>query len=561
MSEQSQNQTEPRNSIVYILRNNAFVRRRVFIALALTILAIALFNFVDIYRIFFLNDEFLRLPVINEILLFLDAQIVDGITTEALGIFFTYVVIEYFRAKDAADAQYRLDKLEKSEAEKRATEAIKAFKKDLIRKVRSRSNNNAIDAIEIIRDEGWLDSEDGLLQWQNLKGANWEVANLLGANLRGTTLTNATLINTDMRDTLLIKADFAKSELRGTKFAGSSLAAANFEGAHLVGCIFKSRQEGEDQYRNDAKLIDEEIDEGINFSQAVLEPLKNENDQNEIIIDFSNMALGKGIFNGATLNDVDFENAQMENAQFINIKTEGEPRFDGANLKGAKFNTDDGNMYEIEYLKFRAANLMDAQLQNIRFNKVQFNEAKLQHANFSRSQFDTGCDFSGANMKKAIVDQSEFKNVWLSESTIFFNGEAIGEILINELRRLPENVIVNNRDTSLDLVKPEFIFIVSKILDDKGVKVFKATISIQLKFYHDPQNIEKGEIVVTGQVGLKYPVEHNDVLNSLENTRKNKNVNTEEKTMDFRPRKPLPPSKLSQMDQQDDSMDENNDDD
>lgn len=86
----------------------------------------------------------------------------------------------------------------------------------LIRRVHSRYNHTALQAIEELRVLGHL--EDGTLSGKELRGSNWQGANLYRADLRGTDLRNANLQD----------ADFVQADLRGAKVTDEQLASASY---------------------------------------------------------------------------------------------------------------------------------------------------------------------------------------------------------------------------------------------------------------------------------------------------------------------------------------------
>ncbi len=69
-----------------------------------------------------------------------DFEALEGVATEALGIFVVWVVLDWFRKREATEQQLRRDE-----------ESLRGFQASLVRQARSRNNNNALDAIEYRR--------------------------------------------------------------------------------------------------------------------------------------------------------------------------------------------------------------------------------------------------------------------------------------------------------------------------------------------------------------------------------------------------------------------------
>lgn len=134
-------------------------------------------------------------------------------------------------------------------------------KKALIAQMGSKDNEQALTAVEALREKGWL--TDGSLEGANLSGANlrgadlfWadlEGANLSGANLIRTNLFNANLKNADLfaanlsvadlegaivteadlGEANLFRADLFRADLDGANLDGANLQSANLTGADL----------------------------------------------------------------------------------------------------------------------------------------------------------------------------------------------------------------------------------------------------------------------------------------------------------------------------------------
>lgn len=121
---------------------------------------------------------------------------------------------------------------------------VQTYKQSIIRQMASRSNDFALDAARIARDEGWL--KDGSLRYTNFQYANLQDAYLEGADLQrtvffGANLQNARLMGTRLNGALiqyaqlqgavLLGADLRNAYLMGTNVEGANLAGSHFEGA------------------------------------------------------------------------------------------------------------------------------------------------------------------------------------------------------------------------------------------------------------------------------------------------------------------------------------------
>lgn len=116
----------------------------------------------------------------------------NNMVPEAVGIFFTVLIID------------RLDSIREENV----------IKDQLIRRVHSRYNHTALQAIEEMRVLGYL--EDGTLRGCNLRGASWVDANMYMADLRKTDLGNANLERADMVLANLQGANVNDSQLKAT---------------------------------------------------------------------------------------------------------------------------------------------------------------------------------------------------------------------------------------------------------------------------------------------------------------------------------------------------------
>lgn len=108
-----------------------------------------------------------------------------------------------------------LDYLNRRRDERRRIEDLK---EQLLRDVRSQSNETAKNAVHQLRARGWLQGENGLL-----KGAQMSAANLQ----------DAFLVEVDLSSAALVMANLQRAFLNGAKLNGSYLISANLQGARL----------------------------------------------------------------------------------------------------------------------------------------------------------------------------------------------------------------------------------------------------------------------------------------------------------------------------------------
>lgn len=116
-----------------------------------------------------------------------------SLVPEAVGIFFTVLIID------------RLDAIREEQV----------IKDQLVRRLQSRYNHTALQAIEEMRVMGYL--EDGTLRNRNLRGSNWVDANMYQADLQGSDLGNA----------VLDKADFVLANLKDVNVTDEQLVTSD----------------------------------------------------------------------------------------------------------------------------------------------------------------------------------------------------------------------------------------------------------------------------------------------------------------------------------------------
>jgi len=114
----------------------------------------------------------------------------NNLVPEFFGIIFTVLILD------------RLDELRE----------LRQIKEQLVRRVHSRYNHTALEAIEELRVLGYL--TDGTLAKRELRGSNWQNANLYKANLE----------DSDLRNAKMQGADFVEANLKGALITDEQLA-------------------------------------------------------------------------------------------------------------------------------------------------------------------------------------------------------------------------------------------------------------------------------------------------------------------------------------------------
>jgi uncharacterized protein YjbI with pentapeptide repeats len=212
----------------------------------------------------------------------------------------------------------------------------------------------------------------------NLQRVKLDQALLQDADLRGATLGQATchmmiLSGSDLTDANLRGCNFSKA------FADSAvLERSDFSEAKLVNCTFQRAKAG-----------------GVILARALL----TNSSFSESDLRRANLveARGEGTnWMRAVLEEADFRFAILPSAHFMEAKAT-EARFSGADLRGSEF-----LRACLDRVDFVRANLFEAS-----FNKAIVNGTKFVDANLYQSRFlgafGKGCDFNGANLKRAIL--------------------------------------------------------------------------------------------------------------------------------------------------------------
>lgn len=148
------------------------------------------------------------------------------------------------------------------------------LKKDLVQQTKRRSNDTVLDAIDALRENGWLTGEKGVLQGADLTNANLQGANLEGANLKSAVLKSAKLQNAFIYNATLEKADLQYARLDATNLCLASLQGANLRWAKLQKAeMSRADLKGADLGYSNLKNADLSLTNvcGINLGHANLE--------------------------------------------------------------------------------------------------------------------------------------------------------------------------------------------------------------------------------------------------------------------------------------------------
>ncbi|MCE2471910.1 MAG: pentapeptide repeat-containing protein [Anaerolineae bacterium] len=198
--------------------------------------------------------------------------------------------------------------------------SIEELKIDLVIDTRSRSNHNAVRAVEQLRKRGWLTGDSGLLKgekllWANLKGANLYGANLNNSDLMYAKLSKADLRHADMNGAQLFNAKMNKSYLMHAKLDGANLNKAHLRGAFLHHASLQNDTELIEAKMENAELYDAKLNNASLF-RAELPGAK-----------LRNTILHRADMSSANLIAADMYGADMEGAKVTGLRLYPEHHF------------------------------------------------------------------------------------------------------------------------------------------------------------------------------------------------------------------------------------------
>lgn len=131
---------------------------------------------------------------------------------------------------------------------------IQQEKKRLIRQMGSTVNPEAMRAVELLRDRGWL--QDGSLRDAYLVRANLQEANLSWANLQAASLMLSNLQGAVLSRASLQTAYVSGADLQAADLSGANLQATHLAGADLQGAIFEHHTFGSATFDEQTVLPD-----------------------------------------------------------------------------------------------------------------------------------------------------------------------------------------------------------------------------------------------------------------------------------------------------------------
>lgn len=376
----------------------------------------------------------------------------EGLFVEIIGILITVLLIERLRAIDDT----------------------KRYRQKLVHQARSKSNSNAIDAIDLIRYEKWLlkDESPQILSGTNLSGADLTGANLRKANLKATQFNdNARLDKADLRDALLRNASFVGAQLNETDFRGADLAGVIFSDATLSCCIFRADRDKSDETH--ATLYDEKEAMQVMFNNAkLIGCIRYDKDGNKIDRDFSDLKLNGANFDNASLENIHFKRAELVGCRFIRTSFT-DVVFDESHLEETVFVSIDKDnrprFKQVSSISFKSAHLNDADLRYLSFVDVDFTDAKLFDTKCQNASFSGGTKFQMANLTRALLTDTIFDNVQFDGRTVF------GGTKFQDIYEAERKVDV---DITEKQVEEAFKRRVEAIAKEYSVKRMVATISL-----------------------------------------------------------------------------------
>lgn len=368
-----------------------------------------------------------------------EVKLIDGLTTEFLGMFFILLVIDYYRDREATKQAELKETEAREHQERREQEALQNYKDDLVRQARSRNNNNALDAIDIIRERGWLDgNKDGvkLLEGISLKNADLSNADLSNGQLQRTEFIGKAKLNkVDFSGASLRNAKFISAQLSETIFVGTDLVGTDFTHARLFCCLFQKDQTTE---RKEALFTVPDDPQIVVFDNAELKggSLEEEDgNERETEIDLRGLKLNGASFVNAKLIKIRLDRAWLQGCNFTEVFLD-DVYFDEAHLERARFVTIENNrpqFKKINSISFREAHLQGADLRSVSFIDVDFSGANLSDANCTNASFSGGTDFQNAILFTEVTG-AIFQDVKFNGKTVFFNGEEL-QLLWEKSRR------------------------------------------------------------------------------------------------------------------------------
>lgn len=281
------------------------------------------------------------------------------------------------------------------------------------------------------RDLRGQDFRSAILKDVNLAGANLAGARFTGANLDGAILCGANLTGADFTGADLSLANLTEAEAPGAIFRDTTLNRTFLQKANLAGAVFGGAK-GDFTYFPDANLTGADC-RGLSLHRGFA--------KGAIFIeaDFSEASLVRCLFLEVNATRATFARARLTRTSF------GKSDLTRANLAGARGDRTvwlQSKLHDADFTRailpraqlmeasalrarFRRAVLMESRCYRASFEEADFTESQLLSIDFSkcslrRARFTgaclydakfrqaagAGCDFSGANLKHALMEET-----------------------------------------------------------------------------------------------------------------------------------------------------------
>lgn len=233
------------------------------------------------------------------------------------------------------------------------------------------------------------------LSGANLEGALMERTNLTGASLRSANLRLAVLAHADLLSTQCQQAVLAHANLGGARIEKS-----DFEDADLTGAIFTKATLAQVSWRN-ARIDDVRLEgsktDGLDCRGVQSDQLITFHQLDLRSFTFANARMRLAVFIECDVSGVDFSGAEFEKCAFVTLKAAG-TRFIRMRIGSGCF---------AQNCDLQGADFTGADLQNISFRGAVMTGANLEGATLKGSDFSE-CELGLANFSRADARQSRF---------------------------------------------------------------------------------------------------------------------------------------------------------
>jgi uncharacterized protein YjbI with pentapeptide repeats len=333
-------------------------------------------------------------------------------------------------------------------------------KMQLIRKLRNPDNETVIQAVDELREQGWLHS--GTLQGMglrcaNLQGANLHKANLEEADLRMANLHGADLSEADLQGARLNRANLRSTNLRGANLLGADLFNTDLERVlnltdeqliqarrlRAATMLSGSRYDGRFNLPGDLRdagvlhidgqnavaMADfygvsvEAYRQGQEWAQEHLSAIRRgaeveasdpeaqlmvmlRNRDNKLVLKAVDELRERGWLSSGILKGADLRQAHLQGANLNLASMEGADLSD-ANLEGADLSVANLQSADLSRSSLRSAKLLWASLQGADLREADLQGAVLTGANLRNTRLDNanlqGVDLGVVHLKKASL--------------------------------------------------------------------------------------------------------------------------------------------------------------